>query len=552
MLVRHTRFLSEVRAVLLDELHILDGTTRGDQLRILLERLRRVTRRGWGGDPQVAVTSATIGVPAAMGARYLRDPVEILVPSAPQIETAFALCPRPGDVVGAIDAAYGAKAAAGASKILVFTNRRNDVETFAAVAARLGLLGERVFAHHGSLSREERERVEERFLRAPSGVCFATMTLELGIDIGDVDLVVLVEPPTSVAGFLQRVGRGNRRTGRARVLCCCRDRGDRARFAHLLGCAERGDLLPSPYVFRPSVVGQQVCSLLMQSRAGFISSRVVWERLPPDQQAVWSLEVLDELMERLCATDWLVPGRRGGFAPGEKLARGHRLGTMHANLPQEADGLEVVDEDTGQVLGQVAAAERGVPLTFAGRSRRVLREVEGRLYVQSSSEDAGEALFSPRGRHVLTWETARSLQAALGVAADALPYVDLPAGYALFHFAGSLAGELLARHLKDGYGWPVARGSALALVFEEPLGGDELPELKPADLATAMGRMGRKLSRLAGAGPFDGAVPARIQKRFLESIVNVDRLAALWNGARIQRNVRGTRLQTLVALAKVW
>ncbi len=264
-----------------------------------------------------------------------------------------------------------------ARKILVFTNRRHDVETLSALAARIGRFGERVFAHHGSLSRDERERVEERFLHAPSGVCFATMTLELGIDIGDVDLVVLVEPPASVSAFLQRVGRGNRRTEKARVLACCRNRGDLARFQHLLEEARRGCLLEPPYVFRPSVVGQQACSLLMQSRSGTISTSAIRERLPAAIGASFDEETLQDLLARLEKGGWVVPARFGRVAPGPKLMMGHRRGTMHANLPAESDGLDVVDEDTGRVLGQVRAAGPSTTIALAGRSRRVLREAEG-------------------------------------------------------------------------------------------------------------------------------------------------------------------------------
>ncbi len=554
LLVRHTRFLSTVRAVVLDELHILDGSPRGDQLRLLMERLRRVTARS-GGRLQGAITSATIAAPADLGARYLHEPTPILVADTPRLESRWVHCPRPGDVILTLDKIYGRggerAGAVRARKILVFVNRRNDVETLAGLAHRFGRLGERVFTHHGSLSREERERVEERFLSAPSGVCFATMTLELGIDIGDIDLVVMVEPPTSVAAFLQRVGRGNRRTERARVLGCYRDRGDKARFEHLAASAAKGDLLAPPYVFRSSVVAQQVGSLLMQSRDGWIAPKVVRERLPADVAPIWSEELLTDLMERMRRSDWLVQARFGRYQPGPKLIRSHRLGTMHANLPHEVGGLEVVDEDTGQVLGQVRGAKSDQPMALAGRSRRVLREAEGRLYVSSSPHEAQEADFAPRGRQVITWETARGLLGTLDLPANTLPYLETNEGSALFHFAGSLAGEVLAQHLRRLSGWQVLRGSALAILLEAPLPRAPLPVLTESGLLSAAEEIEKKLAKLAEAGPFSALVPDRLRRDLLESILAIPRLTAMWNASELAAELAPKKLAILADLAKV-
>ena len=88
------------------------------------------------------------------------------------------------------------------------------------MAPRLEAHGYQVKGHHGSLSQTEREFAERSVKTARKIVLFATSTLEIGVDIGDIDLVVLDGPPPDVSAFLQRIGRGNRRTLRTRVMMC--------------------------------------------------------------------------------------------------------------------------------------------------------------------------------------------------------------------------------------------------------------------------------------------------------------------------------------------
>ena len=96
-------------------------------------------------------------------------------------------------------------------KVLVFSNRRRDVDEYADLFREKCPKQIEIFGHHGSLGRDQREHVEQGFRNAKSALCIATMTLEIGIDIGDVDLVVCIDPPSNLSSFLQRIGRGCRR-----------------------------------------------------------------------------------------------------------------------------------------------------------------------------------------------------------------------------------------------------------------------------------------------------------------------------------------------------
>ncbi|HJU08750.1 MAG TPA: DEAD/DEAH box helicase, partial [Rhodanobacteraceae bacterium] len=125
---------------------------------------------------------------------------------------------------------------------LIFANTRRTVERATRhLAERLGK--EAVAAHHGSLSKEKRLDAEQRLKAGKLRALVATASLELGIDIGDVDLVCQLGSPRSIAAFLQRAGRAGHAVGgisKARLFPTTRD--DLAECAALLDCVRRGEL----------------------------------------------------------------------------------------------------------------------------------------------------------------------------------------------------------------------------------------------------------------------------------------------------------------------
>ena len=125
---------------------------------------------------------------------------------------------------------------------LIFVNTRRLAERLARhLSERLGKNA--VAAHHGSLAKELRLDAEQRLKRGELQVLIATASLELGIDIGDVDLVCQIGSPRSIAGFLQRVGRSGHQVGgtpKGRLFATTRD--DLIECAALLDCVRRGEL----------------------------------------------------------------------------------------------------------------------------------------------------------------------------------------------------------------------------------------------------------------------------------------------------------------------
>ena len=201
------RLFADLRLVIIDEVHAVAGTDRGAHLFSVLERIARLSRH----DLQRAGLSATVGNPDAILAwlqgtsnrpgRVVDPPKE---PGRKQLLVVH--CPDLTEL-----ARDAAKVARG-EKSLFFCQSRAMTE---AVAEHMSRAGTTVFVHHSAVSRDERALAEEQFHRGSDACIVCTSTLELGIDVGDLDRVLQSEVPDTVGSFLQRMGRTGRREGKA-------------------------------------------------------------------------------------------------------------------------------------------------------------------------------------------------------------------------------------------------------------------------------------------------------------------------------------------------
>ena len=232
--------LASVRWVIIDEIHSVAGTKRGSHLSLSLERLSEVT----SDIPQRIGLSATqrpldaiaefLGGGTASGSHWTPNPVtivdaawekeldvQIVVPvddmTRPE-ETPVKRSVEPDD--GAARSIWPAVCPRLVELVqqnrstLLFVNSRGLAERLAAELNRLAG-DDLVQSHHGSVSREQRVEIEDRLKRGELKGVVATSTLELGIDMAAVDMVILVESPPSVASGLQRVGRAGHQVGAA-------------------------------------------------------------------------------------------------------------------------------------------------------------------------------------------------------------------------------------------------------------------------------------------------------------------------------------------------
>lgn len=202
-----SKLFGDLRLVIVDEIHALAGTDRGAHLMSILERLVRLSRH----DVQRAGLSATVGNPARI-LEWLNGTSgragEVVDPPKQPIPRQLLVVYRP-DLAGL---AAGASKVARGAKSLFFCQTRSVTE---AVAEQMRRAGTTVFVHHSAVSKGERELAEERFHRGSDACIVCTSTLELGIDVGDLDHVLQAEAPETVGSFLQRMGRTGRRPGQA-------------------------------------------------------------------------------------------------------------------------------------------------------------------------------------------------------------------------------------------------------------------------------------------------------------------------------------------------
>ncbi len=201
------KLFSDLRIVVIDEVHAIAGTDRGAHLISIIERLARVSRH----DIQRVGLSATVGNPEAisqwLGGTSKREACVVDPPKQPSRRQLM--------VVYRPDLAALAHQAAGMArgqKSLFFCQSRSTTEI---VAEHMRRAGTTVFVHHSAVSREERQLAEERFQHGTDACIVCTSTLELGIDVGDLDRVLQSDAPDTVSSFMQRMGRTGRRAGQA-------------------------------------------------------------------------------------------------------------------------------------------------------------------------------------------------------------------------------------------------------------------------------------------------------------------------------------------------
>jgi DEAD/DEAH box helicase domain-containing protein len=257
---RFRDLVARVRAVVLDEMHVYSGVF-GSHVKWILYRLKRLSG---GRRIRYIGAGATIGNPSELGRELFGVNVEVVEGPRRRKGRAVHLFVEQGrSSRWTLAAALIASLAREGFKVLGFTDSQQTAELVARIARRS--FGVEAWVHRAGLRPEDRKAVEEAFREGRIKAVVATSTLELGIDIGDLDSVIMAKMPRSYSSYVQRAGRAGRR-GRLGVIATIL--GDDPIEAYFLARPrEYFEQNPDPAYIEPSnieVAKVHAAALLMQ------------------------------------------------------------------------------------------------------------------------------------------------------------------------------------------------------------------------------------------------------------------------------------------------
>jgi ATP-dependent Lhr-like helicase len=505
LLCRRPAAFRDLDAVILDELHLLDNTPRGDQLRVLLERLRRI-RTGL----RFHALSATVENDA-LGSRYFGEPVSVKVAESRRIE--YRLLARDNQTVSRL---YRELRARRLEKVLCFFNARSLAEMYSRALDRPPFAG-KCWVHHASMTKQQREETERLMTSERRGVLCATSTLELGIDIGDIDAVVLFRPPFSVSSLLQRIGRGNRRTGESLFAVGIYENDwERFLFEAMFDAARSGRLFEKQYRPGLAVLPQQTFSYLFQRRRVGTTLRSlerVLAPLDPDP------ETLRTMFRQLVTAGQVQAVRPGIYQVSAALERETTRGKIHSNIQEKSFGdFEVVESETGRVIGRIFFLFNR--FTLAGRAWEVVerRECEKRVIVRGLGRvESATKVFEGTGTGGYGHRFARFLKSRAfpELEPDEFPFFREHGMVYLYHFLGELNAGLLVAALGESgqeiedlggrvFAWPERFGPIVS-------GTRGFPVPKPAELRSVVAGQITTLEDRLGSGAFLRVLPRALQ-----------------------------------------
>jgi ATP-dependent Lhr-like helicase len=405
LLIRKDPHLAGVQAVIIDEMHLFYNTQRGLQLSI---ELRRLARR-IGHDLQVVALSATVGDLSAVRDFLLGEgaPASLFrFGNTRPIDAVIRPLTSSDELLDLTEKLMSANQ--GAVKYLMFVDSRKGCEQLAQTISRHPRLASAVSTHYSSLSQEIRLETEHKFAEQRQGLCVATSTLELGIDIGDIDAIVLWEPTRGVDSFLQRVGRGNRRCSKTNVICLVPsppDSGeaspdwDVSKLPHamlathayvtLLRLARQGLLEQTRPFHLYGAVAQQIMALLLETGT--------WVRTVDLMTLMGHFRWLDRSLLESILAELELKGYiikhpfKNRWSTGDNLFRLKSLRMIYGNFPIGSREIAVMEGD--RQLGEVPDVnlmlfDEGKLVRFNGRSWRVTERSDSAIRLEPSSTKA--------------------------------------------------------------------------------------------------------------------------------------------------------------------
>src|SRR5246500_4306188 len=435
--------LRDVETVIVDEIHAVADDKRGAHLTLSLERLEALTHKR-----PVRIGLSATQKPIEEVAHFLTgsgrpDPVIVNIGHKRKLDLGIEVSPMPLGPVASNemwDTIYDRLVALVAEhrSTLVFVNTRRMAERLChELGARMG--EENVAAHHGSLSRKLRLAAEKKLKEGQVRVLVATASLELGIDIGTVDLVVQINSPRAIAVALQRVGRSGHWRGavpKGRFFATTRD--DMMECAALVRAIRQGDLDRLMIPESPlDVLAQQIVASCAAEEWGEVDLFALVRRAYPYRNL--TPETYDAILEMLSEGIAARRGRYGAYLHRDRVngelraRRGSRLAAITSGgaIPDNAL-YTVVAEPEGIVVGTVdedfAVESNKGDIMLLGNTSWMIRRVEstaGRVLVQDAHGAPPSVPFwrgeAPARTEELSGHVAQLRQSVSDLLADTFP-----------------------------------------------------------------------------------------------------------------------------------
>jgi ATP-dependent Lhr-like helicase len=513
IICRHPKIFANLSCVILDELHLLNNTPRGDQLRMLLTRLERLRTSISKSDKlSYSALSATVD-DLTMGNRYFPNPDNISVVCVKQSrEIDYELLSGHNDFIPKLLNHFIEK---DFRKILWFFNARSLAEGF------LQTLKQKrcpypVWVHHSSLAREEREQIEHLMNSESRGILCATSTLELGIDIGDVDCIVQYRPPFNVSSLLQRIGRGNRRKQNyLYAIGIYTSIIDKILFELFFECAKAGTLYEHTYTPSLSILPQQIFSYAFQRRRIGLTADALSNIANNYLQD--KPELKTEIFSYLVAQDYLRPRKSGIYFLTDKLEKKVEYGKIHSNIQEKSFGsYSVYNAESGTFLGQVFyLSERFI---LGGKTYELLRieEKEKRAFVRFIKDASGTTkVFEGTGTIGYHYKIIplflRKLFPKYADTIQGFPYFIENKQVHIIHLLGGLYAYILKNALiKEDI--RITDVSGLMFIFSQPKSGPiYFPMPSESSIREVIGENLLKFEDNLGSGAFFRFLPKQLQ-----------------------------------------
>lgn len=333
LICRHEDIFNNLRILIIDEIHFLDNMYRGDQLRILIKRLKKLLKR----DFNIYLLSATVGDPINVAKRYVENFEIAKAETKREIE--YLIIDDLGKMKGIlIDREL--------KKILAFCNYRESTENLKLELEPL-LKNFKFVIHHGNLERKFRKEAEKILRETRYTICISTSTLEVGIDIGSVDSVFIYEIPWSVFSLAQRVGRSNRRGKKIFSIGYAKNAEERKFLEMMYNAVSNGRYEKEQYYPDYSVIVQQIFSLLYQFRIG-----LTYDELYEYLSILADEEIFHEILDHLEGEDLIYRKNNKYYLSTEMVDFGER-GKIHSNIPDNME-YEVIDYSSGKEIGKIS------------------------------------------------------------------------------------------------------------------------------------------------------------------------------------------------------